>query len=260
MLRSRKDSGFTLVELSIVIVIIGIIIGGTLIGKDMVRASEIRSITEDANQYLSKVTLFKEKYQGLPGDITNATALWGAANADATTCKTTEGTGTQTCNGDGDGKIRAFGTATTDYEAFRSVQQLAIAGMIQGTFTGISGSGGTFDPIPGTNVTLSKINGAGIVVAHFGYITANAEYYDGDYGHQIVFMKRSSGAGTSAFMTPLELTEVDTKMDDGEPSTGRVRSTKGDGSLMPDCATTASPPRYNVSLTNPVCYFSYKAF
>jgi prepilin-type N-terminal cleavage/methylation domain-containing protein len=106
--KTNYKSGFTLVELSIVLMIIGLLVSGILVGKDMIRAAELRSITSEKDQIQTAVNLFKNKYLGLPGDLSNATDFWGTMPTG--TCSNTAagasgGTGTQTCNGDGDGII-----------------------------------------------------------------------------------------------------------------------------------------------------------
>ncbi len=70
-----KKSGFTLIELSIVLVIIGLIIGGVLVGKDLIKAAEIRSTIGQYEKYKTAVNTFKLKYSGLPGDLLSTNAL-----------------------------------------------------------------------------------------------------------------------------------------------------------------------------------------
>ena len=69
----QQQRGFTLIELSIVIVIIGLIAGGILVGKDMIRAAEIRAIATELQHYRAAVKTFEATYDALPGDMTNAT-------------------------------------------------------------------------------------------------------------------------------------------------------------------------------------------
>ena len=68
-------SAFTLVELSIVLVIIGFITGGILLGKDLIHSAEIRSQVSQLQRFDSAVTTFKLKYGYLPRDISNADAI-----------------------------------------------------------------------------------------------------------------------------------------------------------------------------------------
>lgn len=67
-------SGFTLIEISIVLVIIGLIIGGILTGKDLINGAEIRSQITQIEKYNTAVRTFQNKYGNLPGDIPDPAA------------------------------------------------------------------------------------------------------------------------------------------------------------------------------------------
>ncbi|MFM7859741.1 MAG: type II secretion system protein, partial [Flammeovirgaceae bacterium] len=67
------NKGFTLAEISIVIMIIGLLVSGILVGQDMIRAAEMRSILTEKDKIVTKVNLFRNKYLALPGDMSNAT-------------------------------------------------------------------------------------------------------------------------------------------------------------------------------------------
>lgn len=64
--------GFTLIELSIVLVIIGLIVGGVLVGQDLIKAAEIRATISQMEKYDTAANTFRGKYNGLPGDLLNA--------------------------------------------------------------------------------------------------------------------------------------------------------------------------------------------
>ena len=64
--------GFTLIELSIVLVIIGLIVGGILVGQDLIKAAEIRATVSQMEKYSTAVNTFRGKYNGIPGDLLNA--------------------------------------------------------------------------------------------------------------------------------------------------------------------------------------------
>lgn len=66
---TNKKHGFTLVELSIILVIIGLIVGGVMVGQDLIKAAAIRSQISQIEQYNTAVNAFKLKYGYLPGDI-----------------------------------------------------------------------------------------------------------------------------------------------------------------------------------------------
>ncbi len=125
---------FSLVELSIVLVILGLLTGGILTGQSLIRASELRSITTDMNRYVTATQTFRDKYFAVPGDMRNATAFWGVAagtGSDAT-CANTVSTSAATCNGNGDGVIQTFNVAFD--EIFLAPKHLANAGLIEGSY------------------------------------------------------------------------------------------------------------------------------
>ncbi len=61
--------GFTLIELSIVLVIIGLLVGGVLVGKDLIKSAEIRAQIKQIDEFKTATNAFKTKYGYLPGDM-----------------------------------------------------------------------------------------------------------------------------------------------------------------------------------------------
>ena len=74
---TRTDGGFSLLELSIVLVILGLLAGGVLSGKSLIRAAELRTIGTERDRFRTAMYAFRDKYFMLPGDISNATSFWG---------------------------------------------------------------------------------------------------------------------------------------------------------------------------------------
>jgi prepilin-type N-terminal cleavage/methylation domain-containing protein len=76
-----RTRGFTLIELSIVLVIIGLIVGGVLVGRDFIDAAKVRTQISQIEKYNTAANTFRGKYGYLPGDIPgpNATQLGFAA-------------------------------------------------------------------------------------------------------------------------------------------------------------------------------------
>lgn len=64
-----QKSGFTLIELSIVLMIIALITGGILLGREMLHIAMLKHQMDQINQYNTAITLFREKYTGIPGDL-----------------------------------------------------------------------------------------------------------------------------------------------------------------------------------------------
>lgn len=125
--------GFSLVELSIVLVILGLLTGGILGGRALIHAAELRSVTSEMQQFQTAINAFHDKYGNLPGDFNEAETLWGGPVAD---CLMTDSGDTTTCNGDGDGRIDydngAVPYGDTPYEGLRAWQHLVNSGMLPG--------------------------------------------------------------------------------------------------------------------------------
>ncbi len=66
---TKTKNGFTLLEISIVLVVIAIVIGGVLVGQDLIRAAELRAVLSERQEIDVKVQTFAAKFNSLPGDI-----------------------------------------------------------------------------------------------------------------------------------------------------------------------------------------------
>lgn len=248
--------GFSLVELSIVLVILGLLTGGILAGQSLIRASELRSITTEYQRYATATGAFRDKYFALPGDMPNATSFWGATHGTLATCVVTASTGTSTCNGNGDGRISAGAIPVADnfYEVFSYWKQLANAGLIEGQYTGVQASATAHHSVLGSNVPASKISNAGWLINHAGTLTGTAPWYDGNYGNLLyVGASVANSFPHGGMLKPEEAWNIDTKMDDGRPGLGSVRVFTS--SLSPNCTTTdvGSTAEYALTQTSKTC-------
>jgi len=217
-----RRSGFSLVELSIVLVILGLLTGGVLTGQNLIRAAELRSVTSEFNQYNTAIMAFKDKYLAFPGDISNATDFWGAMTS-GTCPNATGGTGTQTCSGDGNGFIQRTGAGGQTNEAYLAWQHLVNAGLIEGADTGIAGSDSKWHSVVGENVPTSKMGGAW-VLNHDSSKTGHDEYFDGNYGNNLRLFGSvdASTFNETPALKPEEAWGIDKKLDDGMPALGQV--------------------------------------
>ena len=132
---TKEINAFSLVELSIVLVILGLLTGGILAGQNLIRASELRAVITEFQNYNTAVNTFRDKYFALPGDMRNATAFWGDQATGTESCSdgsVPDGT-PGTCNGDGNGNITS---AAGVIEYLRFWQHLSLSGLIEGSYTG----------------------------------------------------------------------------------------------------------------------------
>lgn len=254
-----RRHGFSLVELSIVLVILGLLVGGILAGQSLIHAAELRTVTTETQRFTTALYAFRNKYMALPGDMPNATAFWtslGGTGADAT-CQNISATGTPTCNGNGNGDIGT--SAVTNDERLRAWQHLANAGLIEGQYTGIPGSGGAYHMIAGQNVPVARVSGGAyhIMTGHAGRAVADGpgSHFAGVWGLTDEIRASTSAGAYQPVFIPADLWNLDTKMDDGRPATGGVFTYRNQTDL-PNCLLNdgaASTATYNLQAASKEC-------
>jgi len=117
----RRQSGFTLIEIAIVLVIIGLLLGGILKGQELITQGRIRNVANDFQSVAAAINLYQDRYRALPGDDAGAEVRWGA---------------TTTSNGNGNGIIEGNYNSTTATEESRLFwQHLRLAGLVGGAAT-----------------------------------------------------------------------------------------------------------------------------
>ena len=195
--RNSTEAGFTLVEIAIVLVIIGLLLGGILKGQEMITQAKIKNVINDFNGVTVAVTSYQDRYRALPGDDQNAAARW-AAQAPATATPP---------NGDGkiDGVYNANNTGGTNQAPAATAesnlfwQHLRIAGFVAGPTVGL-GSG---TPPP---------NGAGGIVG-----VETGGFAGGGLGFTSLIVCFSNLPEKIA-------SAIDVQIDDSKPNTGQVRA------------------------------------
>lgn len=238
-----QRNGFSLVELSIVLVILGLLTGGILAGQSLIRAAELRAVSTEFGRWSTATNTFREKYTALPGDMTNATRYWPLAAA----CpgNSTQGNAATTCDGNGDGRVWMNAvTNPTLNEIFRFWQHLALAGLIEGAYSGVTGDpGGYFAGGSTTNIPRSKLTNAVWSVGSENNAGGGSNGLFYAYDMHLNFLLGGfvqSSWPSTPIMTPAEAWNIDTKMDDGRPGYGKVLGRAG-----ANCTNAANNLAYN---------------
>ena len=203
-----KNRGFTLVEMSIVLVIISMIVAGIVGGSYLLGQYQLKVIISEANYYNTAMNGFNYQYGQLPGDFNAASTVWP-------TCYTTP----SNCNGNNNGMID--GATANQYadENLHAWQHLYLAGFIEQKMSGYHNIAGR--NTIGTNVPASKISGAGWVIERF--VPQDTVLYN-----VLIIGKGTTSVNNSPFLTPMQSQTIDKKIDDGRPMTGRVRGAWSD--------------------------------
>ncbi len=202
------SKGFTLIELSAVLIVIGILLALVTAGISILNQSYITSTISDLEKMRTAVNLFEQNFKVLPGDFAKANS--------------TLGNGVQDGNGDGkvcdslSGTCLAIPTYITPGAGANLVEYSAFFHHLSaGDFSKISYDGSNLEIIPGVNFPKFKIDGT---ILPYTSNSNGVFYYH--FGQFI------STGGTINPPTPALLAsqafQVDLKLDDGLPSTGIV--------------------------------------
>ncbi len=248
----NMKNGFTLLELSIVLVIIGLIIGGITVGADMIRSAELNAIVSDVRRYQTAINTFKLKYNALPGDMKNAASYW------PTECVDVSG---NNCNGNGNGHVNNLNYAEGNgYEHIRAWQHLSLSEVISGNYTGLFDTNcdhGSSCWHANENAPESSIPTG---IYNIRYVESTASWGGKvktrnviSYGSTVAGMRAANGGRWhNEILSPADTLAIENKMDDGGPFTGRL--TVMSASYAANCVTgSGNSGSFVLSFTSPSC-------
>lgn len=226
-----RQAGFTLVELAIVMIIIGLLIGGVLKGQELIANAQVTATIAQIKGIDAATSTFRDVYDSLPGDVINA-------NVRIPNCGTCP-------SGDGNGRLNVDPGAAVAGEGLGYFRHLAGADLI----TGVNSIPVDAAVTAGDEVPEAEVNGASIRV---GFVAGAPVGSQGGAaatwrsGHYLTVSGDPATALTGLAaglvgLTPSQAERIDNKMDDGLPQAGVVRA-GGQGTCI---AVIGGVTRYN---------------
>ena len=201
---NNKQSGFTLIEIAIVLVIIGLLLGGVLKGQELINSAKVKNFATDFRNIPLFIYGFQDKYRSLPGDDSQVVSKVNGATLATTPV------GSAQSNGVIEG---AWDSTTATDESFLFWQHVRLAGLASG-------------PTNVADTNYAPRNADGGVIG----ITSNnnaAPYIAGMQGTYLVCSRGILGKYAR---------QLDASTDDGCPNTGTMRAIPG----APAGTTTAN--------------------
>lgn len=222
----RKHPAFSLVEVAVTLVIMGLLVGAVLKGKDLIHTARLNGLISQIQQYKLATHSFMDRYGALPGNFAHASTQIQSSLA----------------NGDNSGFIRGPGAAPRsagqDYQATAFWAHLAAADLISDP--GSLNHNATVAPnkgFPGTKI------GGGITVAH------NPE--PGLKGHWFIIGRHYGNTTKGGLFTPRDALAIMQKLDTPTPHHGSVQVRNAKDSQYKDVCVKGH--NLNIESSSPVC-------
>lgn len=189
----NKQRGFTLIEIAIVLVIIGLLLGGVLKGQEMITSAKVRNLADQGSGIKAAFFAFQDRFHALPGDYDNAS-------------NNIAGVATGANSGDGDGN----GLVNSNNDRGLFWMHLSAAGFLTGNYDGTAQANNL---TCATTTCPKNTYGAPML---FSFSSAA----DGT--------NRNAHELRTGRSIPVDvLAELDRKVDDGIPRTGNFQVDQG---------------------------------
>lgn len=217
-MKRNAQKGFTLIEIAIVLVIIGLLLGGVLKGQELITSARVRNLIAQQDGIKAAFFGFQDRFRAAAGDYAQATInITGVSGSSG--CGQTSGVG----NGNGNGNGRVEAAAGGLYENILAWEHLSKAGFITGTYTCATTEAQTTSPVNPYGVYFQLV-------------------YDGVYGEGTAATPSPAKHNIkTGAQIPVEIiTEVDRKVDDGAPNTGGFQFSEYQGNAAAAPARTGT--------------------
>jgi prepilin-type N-terminal cleavage/methylation domain-containing protein len=218
---SKKiQRGFTLVEIAIVLMIVGLLIGGVLRGQELITSARVRNMVDQKSSIQTAIISFQDRFKMLPGDLSAAQILIVGNGAIAATAGATQGDGTVNV---------AIAAGVVSGDSAVMFQNLNAAGFISCAQCTTAVAGAASTPSNTMVNTFGDYLWYGNIV---GGAVATSAWWDG-----VGDSRKVLGSGSS--VSSQVLAELDRKADDGVPASGQFRVATYSGGGVTLCSPTA---------------------
>lgn len=196
-----QQGGFTLVEMAIVLVIIGLLLGGILKGQELINSAKVKNLANDFRVVPTYIYAYQDKFRALPGDDPQAVAHLGAGS--------TQLTGTSIGNGVINGEWRSTTATDESFIFWEHVRRANLASgatnPTDGTYAPLNVDGGRIGVTSALNSPNSTLLRGSYVVCSDGILGKFAAQLDttldnGDTanGNVVVFANQVTGTNQTA--------------------------------------------------------------
>ena len=233
-----REGGFTLVEIAIVLVIIGLLLGGILKGQELITSARVRNLADQSAAVQAAYYGFVDRYRAIPGDMSAPSACAAMGTTVLRGCTADPG-------GNGNGNIDSTGFD----EPAAVWAHLSAAGFLQGNYLGTAADAGDYTtPDAPTRAPTNPWNGSLLLARTNQYLVPGGT---GPPRLHLIIGRQ----------IPVNvMRELDVKIDDSAPGSGVLRAPAATATafgLVGDddatCITTTDPPTWNITPASVDC-------